>query len=382
MTLPVVPAGADNRGSWQRGWRLAGAALFVLLALGSMSRADDADPFSATVTVDATADTVVKARDMARLDGQRRALAEVVQHLSGSDAPAKLPKLDDNAITDLVTSFQVANERMSAVRYVADYTFHFRPAAIQGLMRKAGVAVAAEPSKPLILIPVYQAGAQARLWEDPNPWRDAWEGQLPVAGKVPLLMPLGDAADIAAIDAGKARAADPGALTAIARRNGGDDVLVVLATAQGPLDSPTGVDVTVRRYRSGRPVDSHNASLTANPGESGPDLLRRAAAVIVANIEGSWSTQGVPQNTQEEHLTAILPITGLDDWVRVRQSMAAVPVIHTVALKALSRQEATIDIGYSGSIDQLKAGLAGIRLDLVHGDPLWQLARSAPGAAP
>jgi hypothetical protein len=159
-------------------------------------------------------------------------------------------------------------------------------------------------------------------------------------------------------------------------------VLVVFATVQGQPDSPTGVDVAVRRYRAGKAVDSHNASLTANPGESVPDLLRRAAAVIVANIEGSWNSQGAAQDTQEEHLTAILPITGLDDWVRMRQSMATVPGIHTIALKALSRQEATIEISYSGSIDQLKAGLAGIRLDLVHGNPLWQLARSAPGGAP
>ena len=35
-------------------------------------------------------------------------------------------------------------------------------------------------------------------------------------------------------------------------------------------------------------------------------------------------------------------------------------------------------IGYGGSIDQLRAGLAEISLDLVRGDPLWRLARGEP----
>ena len=48
---------------------------------------------------------------------------------------------------------------------------------------------------------------------------------------------------------------------------------------------------------------------------------------------------------------------------------------------ALSRQEATIEIEYLGNIDQLKASLAGLSLELVQGDPVWRLARStAPDA--
>ena len=85
--------------------------------------------------VDATADSAAAAREMARIDGQRRALAAVIERLSGASEPAKPPKLDDKAITDMVASFEVANEHMSAVRYVADYTFHFRPSKVRRLVR-------------------------------------------------------------------------------------------------------------------------------------------------------------------------------------------------------------------------------------------------------
>ena len=147
------------------------------------------------------------------------------------------------------------------------------------------------------------------------------------------------------------------------------------------MGGPAGVDVTLRRYHAGRLIDSHVAPLDANPGESESDLLRRAVTSVASQIESGWKKGPVPGYDQEGTLTAILPIAGLYDWVRAHDRLAGVPTIRKIALVALSRQEATIEIGYAGSIDQLKASLAGINLELVHGDPLWRLARTGPGAA-
>jgi hypothetical protein len=390
MTLPLMPARAGGQG----GWRFAGSALLVVLALGVLSlrgRAQDADPFSATVAVDATADTVATARDAARTEGQRRALAAIAGRLSGGSASAKLPKLDDNAITNLVASFEVANERMSAVRYAADYTFHFKPEETRRVLGNAAPAASTagetgkpatsgEAGKPLILLPVFQSGGQLTLWDDPNPWREAWEKRPAATGPVRLVVPLGDAGDVAAIDAEKARAGDGEALAAIARRNGGDETIVALAAARGPPDRPDGLDVIVQRYQAGRSVDRHIEPVNADPGESESGLLRRAVAAIVADIGGGWKNEAVSPYDQKGTLTAILQITDLDDWVRARERLATVPAIRKIALMALSRQEATIEIGYGGSIDQLKASLADIRFDLVPGDPTWRLART--GSAP
>src|SRR5580704_3821872 len=80
MIGPWPRIGAGNRG----GRRIAAVALLLILVAAPQHavRADD-DPFSATVTVDATSDTVAKARDLARIDGQRRALTTVVERLTG-----------------------------------------------------------------------------------------------------------------------------------------------------------------------------------------------------------------------------------------------------------------------------------------------------------
>src|SRR5438270_4438550 len=142
MTAARRPTAAkiSGRRLFAMALRLMTACALLLLGAVAMGAgpapAQDADEaYSATVKVDATADSAGAAREMARIDGQRRALAAVIERLSGASEPAKPPKLDDKAITDMVVSFEVANEHMSAVRYVADYTFHFRPSKVRRLVR-------------------------------------------------------------------------------------------------------------------------------------------------------------------------------------------------------------------------------------------------------
>src|SRR5260370_1352301 len=107
MTSPLMRAVGDRR-SGRRA--LAMAFAFLLFAgAGLPVRAADDDAYSVTVKIDASNDAIGKARDAARLDGQRRALTTLADRLSGGNGAAKLPKLDAQAITHMVFSFHVAH---------------------------------------------------------------------------------------------------------------------------------------------------------------------------------------------------------------------------------------------------------------------------------
>jgi hypothetical protein len=401
--------------------------VYALLLLGAVAMgagpapAQDADEaYSATVKVDATADSAAAARETARIDGQRRALAAVIERLSGASEPAKPPKLDDKAITDMVASFEVANEHMSAVRYVADFTFHFRPSKVRRLVRvvetppaengskgppdkgpgdkspgdksstdsggKSPAEGASKPTvesgnRPVVILPVYRDGSSVVLWDDPNAWRMAWS-QRP-AGSAPgrLVLPLGDAGDLAAIDAEKAGSGRPEALSAIAQRNSGSEAVVALATARRQDNKLAGLDVTVKRYRSGHLVDTQASSFEANPAESEADLMKRAAESTAAEIESGAKRNAGARSDQPASLAVTVPITSLGEWVQVRDRLASVGAIRKIDLLSLSRQEARIEVKYVGSQDQLKSSLAEVNLDLGGGDPVWRIQSAGAASA-
>ena len=365
---------------------------------GASRRAAADDPYTTTVTVDATSDSVAKARDIARVDGARRALNTIIAALAGGADKVKPLKLSDNQVTDLVASFEVANEKMTAVRYTADYTYHFKPADVAKAMQGAGIAVSnnsppntgapgAAPatgaaSKPVVVLPIYQTGDTAVLWDDPNPWRDAWSQHTVGATGTSLLVPLGDVGDLAAIDADKARQGDATALAAIAKQENADDVMVIVATAQGgdkPGGNLGGLNVTARRYRAGKLVDVHADAIDPSPSGDDTDLFRRGVDTIAADIDNGWkNAKGDLSGGPPGSVEMVAPITGLDDWIKLRDSLAAMPSVRKIEVKSLSRQEATVDIQYVGGMDQLKANLAATKLDLQGGDPVWRLVRSAP----
>jgi hypothetical protein len=393
MMLALVSALAARR-SGHGGTGFGALLLALALGLAAAHAQDQPDPYSATVKIDATADSAAAARTLARTDGQRRALADVVRRLAGAPEPPQLPKLDDQAITDMVDSFEVANEKMSQVRYLADYTFHFRPSRIQKLMRSIDIAVAADkadadkttgdtpaperpPAKPVVVLAVFDNSDGPVLWDDPNPWRAAWD-QLPLAtGPVKIGLPLGGAGDLSVIDADEASSGDADALARIARKNGGDEVIVARAKERGSGDHPGGLDIAITRFRDGRLTDSRSESIDAQPGESAGDLLKRAAGSVMAEIERA----GPPAPDKEASLAATVPIASLNDWVALLRRLAAVPGIRKIDLLSLSRLQAKVEIRYLGNPDQLKSSLAQADLSLSGADPDWRLA-PAGAAAP
>jgi hypothetical protein len=372
--------------------------LFVVVMLVDFARAEDSDaPYSATVKVDATADSAAAARELARIDGQRRALSALIDRLSGSPDTVKLPKLDDKAITDMVASFEVANERMSAVRYVADYTFHFRPSKIRRLVRVADTALTegetkttsetggktateggAKPSgdggnRSIVILPVFNDGASLVLWDDPNEWRAAWAQRPAESGPIRVTLPLGDAKDLALIDAEKARSGASEALSAVGQRNGGTETVVALATAQRQGGDLNGLKVSVKRYRSGRLVDTQEKSFDTSSGESEVDFLRRVADAVAADVENGSRNVAASRADQQASLTITVPISSLGEWLQVRDRLTSITSVRKIDLLSLNRQEARIEVKYVGSQDQLKSSLSAVSLDLAGGDPVWRI---------
>jgi hypothetical protein len=101
----------------------------------SAPAASVADTYTVTdVNADVTADNATHARDQALTQAERQAFTQLCARLGASDSAAKL---DDNAIADLVQSFEVQSEHLSPVRYIGVFTIRFKPLSVQKKIAKA-----------------------------------------------------------------------------------------------------------------------------------------------------------------------------------------------------------------------------------------------------
>jgi hypothetical protein len=209
--------------------RLSLLVLLAGLALGAYAAeaAPAPDLFTVTgVKVDATAESATAARDIAMAQGRPVAWTKVFRRLVAQGNWRKQPQLDENALLRMVRSFEVANERRSTTRYLADVTYHFNPVAVRAALRQAGVAYTEARARPALVIPVV-AGKGV---EPMSPWFAAWKDPAMQQGLVPFVLPGGDPGDEEVLSRADIVQADWASVAPLARRYNAAEVIIAVAS--------------------------------------------------------------------------------------------------------------------------------------------------------
>src|SRR5581483_2235928 len=215
--------------------------------------------------------------------------------------------------------FSIANERSSAVRYIAQLTVRFDPNAVRRLLRNAGISFAETLSKPLVVVPVLSEGGRTLLWEETNAWRLAWNRVNLDRGLVPLIVPPGETRDVSGMTVDQALAKDAGAVRTLAGLYDAGGALIAVATPSGPT-----VQLAVTEVRPGLP----NQEFTLSQGpEGGDDALTASARAISAAVQEAWRQRNSVMAGTTGQVTALVPITALKDWLAVRDSLTNVSLI-------------------------------------------------------
>lgn len=377
QTTPIARLRGFGPGYGQGGLRLcvfAMICLFLLAAAPAQARnvfeVDD-------VAVDITADTASEARKQALVDGVARAFRLLLERLTLRIEHQGLPKLSAKEIDTYVSNFSVSDEKTSSVRYLARLTFRFKPKAVRGLLNDHGFSFAETVSKPVLVLPVYQSAGALILWDDPNPWRDAWAGRDKKQGLVPTILPLGDLADIAAIGAEQAMDGDLQRLTVISRRYGASDTLVVFGVMRVDAAKARRVlDVYFTRYGRQLQEQTEVVSFPQENDETVSALLARAANEMTYVVEDNWKRDNLLQFGQSGVIAVVLPIEGLKDWISVRSRLGGVAVIRRAEMVLLSRDEVRFNLHFFGDTSQLALALEQADMKLAQDEGKWVLAPS------
>lgn len=321
------------------------------------------------VKVDVTAESAAAARDQALIAAQRSAFEELLRKIGRESDVAGLPPLGDAAISDMVLDFEIQSEQASTVRYIGELTFRFHAEPVRRYLERNGISYAVGSSRPALVLPVLTVDGTSLLWDDANAWLEAWSRE-PVDGPlVPIVVPLGDLADISAIDGPRALEGDRAALESIAQRYRAGEVLV--AEAQPTVDPANGearLKLSVRRYTSGGVASDMQDSLSVSGGHAAlPDLYARAAQRVSDFLQATWRNENLVSSTVEQHLEVIAPIASLEEWVELRRRLADVKLLRRADLLALSRRQAEIDLVFIGDHNQLIQALAQRNLRLSWG---------------
>lgn len=337
------------------------------------SWAAQADVFAVRgIKVDVTAASTATARDKALAMGERAAFRELLERLTIRIDHPRLPAFSANDIAAFVNDFEVAEEKASTVRYLATLNYSFKADDVRRLLIDRQIAFAETTSKPVLVLPVYQAAGSLLLWDDPNPWRKAWTERPKKFSLVPAILPKGDLQDIAMIGPEQTVAGDDQRLSAIARRYDAGDTVVALAIMNMDRGRPD-LEVYVTRYGSVLQEQTVVKSFASGDTENLDSLLARASLELTSHIEDNWKRDNILQFGRQAVVTIKIRIGSLKDWLDVRSRLAEVAVVRRSDLVILSLEEARVNLHYIGEPEQLALALEQADLKMTREGDSWAL---------
>lgn len=334
------------------------------------------------IPVDVSAETASAARARALTEGQQKAFRLLLERLTLQADRDRLPRLNAGDLELYVRDFGISGEKTSAVRYIAKMDVRFRPKPVRDLLHELGLRFAETPSKPVVVLPVYQTGGTTLLWDDPNPWARAWNARPETFGLVPTVMPIGDLGDIGAIGAEQAVEGDQARLGAVARRYGASDTVVAQAVLGIDVASARpSLEVFVTRYGTELVEQTVVRSYAAAESEAVDGMLARAASDITALIEDNWKRDNLLDFSKGAVLAVVVPLRGLHDWREVNRRLSRVAVVRETEMILLSRAEFRVNLHFIGEVDQLALALEQADLVLREGEEGsgWFLSLAARG---
>lgn len=315
------------------------------------------------IAVDVTAQTAAAAREQALAKGAREAFWQLIDRLTLSSDRAKIGQVSDAQIETMIRDLSVAGEKYSSVRYLATLDFTFKEEEVRSLLGRRNVPYAVTQAKTLVVLPVLRSEGSLVLWEEPNPWFDAWRG-LPGGQLVPVMVPLGDLTDVEIIGAEDAAVGEPQKIAEITTRYEASEALVPFAVLS--TDAATGaseVAVALTLYGAEGPRRGPTRRYAAGEGENVEQLLARAAEATMTEVQNQWKRENLVIAGNASMESVAVPITGLNDWLTVRRRLERVQTIEKIDVVLLSRSLAVINIHHFGTAEQL--GLALEQEDLI-----------------
>ena len=315
--------------------------------------------------VEAEAKSAANAREIAFAKGQRDAFDHLISRLVLTQDRSLIPNLSDGEVAELIEGFEVNDERVSPTTYRASLTVSFRESQVNALLRRTGVGFAENRARPVVIIPVTVRGDGPVLWQEDNLWLYAWTARDVPGGLVPIIVPLGDAADISSLNATQAAGGDVAALSQFAARYGAAEAVVAQANVSPPQseNDTASVSLTVARVGAGS-GESYVERVRGAAGQPLEEVLALATDRIVTRLNESWKIANVIRYDAETELRVVVPLAGLRNWVEVRRTLSDLAQVSEIEVVALARSGADIVLRFYGDQDQLETALGDRDLSL------------------
>ena len=362
------------------------------------------------IEVDVRGDTANEARENGWREAQRKAWEKI-------DGPA----ISDSQLETLVSAIVIERERVAAGRYIATLGVIFDRTRATSYL---GGGEEIRGSAPMLLVPVSYTGGTATVYEMRNPWQRAWAEFQPGRSPINYVRPTGSGGDSLLLTSGQIQRRSRTWWRNILDQFGAADVLVPIANldyrypggpVRGTFTARYGPDSRVLARFELEAASPDELSAMLNTAVSRFDTIFRQALAdgkltpdptlnlgsgeldpAIARLVEIGRAIRARENVRAERIDEIVPVptpTPETPQVLMRHTVQfatpnaaafdaalgqvrAVPGVRSAAISSTAIGGTSVmQVTYSGSLDQLAAGLRAAGFTVVQGSSALAISR-------
>ncbi|MCP4923739.1 MAG: DUF2066 domain-containing protein [bacterium] len=322
-----------------------------------------ANPFIVQVPVDATAASPQAAREKALTQGRRQAFSIVVRRLVPPESRDLFSGISDKELEALTLGTAFEGEKHSRTRYLAIAHFRFDERALGHFLKEQGVFYANLKIPPQLLIPILTTSSGTQLWQEDNPWLNAWPlGDDLRKGAASVRLPLGDLQDrsLFPLLSVQERSLKTESVTAALSRYNVAGLFVAHLKSRD-----SGSKVTLYHLQVGK--EWHKVGHSEFSEQPFETLLEKAKEETLS-LANQWAQSARFMRKSLEKFNLLVPIQSISGWQGFQRMLQRLPSIERFQVHSLSTTEALVEIQPRGQEDFLQRTLA---------EEGWKLAPSS-----
>lgn len=301
------------------------------------------------VSVSAMADSGVKAKEAALLQGAQQAFSDLLKKVALVQNSEDLPLLAPEDVANFVQDVVINDEQTTALKYTGSLNFRFNEKAVKTFLKGQNIPFLTQEPPRFVIVPIWQEGGQVYTLSSDNPLYDA-VGQLNQSDRLfQFLVPATTVSEQALINPAVLTGADLSGLEPLLRSYPVDHVLWVFVERQGDI-----YRLQARAYPfdlgAGSRVDFMASAHAADQKLVASKLLEKMAD----ELESGWRTLQMENQGNESTFEIRVPVANLTEWIQIRQKLNAINGIEKYTIQSVNRQQLVLLI----SSNQPRAQLA------------------------
>lgn len=298
---------------------------------------------------------IEKAQPMALDYAKRRALYEMALKWNVEDLQTKMQRLPAGVIAQSVRGARIVDfKREGDVLYTKTVVSVLDTPLKRALKVPLSMASNIPRGLGVLIIPVFKDGEQILVWDKSNPLRAPVRRAALTGGNQSVVVPLGDAKDLAEIDYDNILNARYQQFEGLLKRYGAKEVMVVLLTPPEGEDAPTRVLVN-RIFKDGMKPE-----LLEIKAKKGSNMAARyhdvAVTVVGLAAQRAAATSGEERDKRAKASAqpVIFRFTTMAEYGQVDKIVRAGPDVTGLEVKNIALQEVDGVLYHTGTPEKLR----------------------------